>query len=73
MRLPTCERRRKALLDQPGAYRSFVLRREPRRARQHPQVLARGLADHSVAPVGGELDWLDDGTIVQALRARRPV
>jgi recombination protein RecR len=29
-------------------------------------VLARGL------PVGGELDWLDDGTIAQALRARRP-
>lgn len=28
--------------------------------------LARGV------PVGGELDWLDDGTIVQALRARRP-
>jgi recombination protein RecR len=29
-------------------------------------MLARGV------PVGGELDWLDDGTIVQALRARRP-
>jgi recombination protein RecR len=29
-------------------------------------TLARGV------PVGGELDWLDDGTIVQALRARRP-
>ena len=28
--------------------------------------LARGV------PVGGELDWLDDGTIIQALRARRP-
>jgi len=28
--------------------------------------LARGV------PVGGDLDWLDDGTIVQALRARRP-
>ncbi len=28
--------------------------------------LARGVL------VGGELDWLDDGTIVQALRARRP-
>jgi len=27
--------------------------------------LARGV------PVGGELDWLDDGTIAQALRARR--
>ena len=29
-------------------------------------MLARGL------PVGGELDWLDDGTIAQAMRARRP-
>jgi recombination protein RecR len=29
--------------------------------------LARGV------PVGGELDWLDDGTISQALRARRSV
>lgn len=29
-------------------------------------VLARGV------PVGGELDWLDDGTIAQALKARRP-
>jgi recombination protein RecR len=28
--------------------------------------LARGV------PVGGELDWLDDGTIIQAMRARRP-
>ena len=28
--------------------------------------LARGV------PVGGELDWLDEGTIAQALRARRP-
>ena len=28
--------------------------------------LARGV------PVGGDLDWLDDGTIVQALKARRP-
>jgi recombination protein RecR len=28
--------------------------------------LARGV------PVGGDLDWLDDGTITQALRARRP-
>ncbi len=28
--------------------------------------LARGV------PVGGDLDWLDDGTINQALRARRP-
>ena len=23
-------------------------------------------------PVGGDLDWLDDGTLAQALRARRP-
>jgi len=29
-------------------------------------MLARGV------PVGGELDWLDDGTIAQAVRARRP-
>ena len=29
-------------------------------------MLARGV------PVGGELDWLDDGTIALALRARRP-
>jgi len=29
-------------------------------------MLARGL------PVGGDLDWLDDGTIAQAVRARRP-
>jgi recombination protein RecR len=28
--------------------------------------LARGV------PVGGDLDWLDDGTIATALRARRP-
>ena len=35
---------------------------------QNVQVtsLARGV------PVGGELDWLDDGTIATALRARRP-
>jgi recombination protein RecR len=29
-------------------------------------MLARGV------PVGGDLDWLDDGTIAQAMRARRP-
>jgi len=29
--------------------------------------LAHGL------PVGGELDYLDEGTLAQALRARRPV
>ena len=29
-------------------------------------MLARGV------PVGGELDWLDDGTIAQAMRQRRP-
>ncbi|KAF0138573.1 MAG: recombination protein RecR [Rhodospirillaceae bacterium] len=34
-------------------------------------VLVSGLA-HGV-PVGGELDYLDDGTILTALRARRPL
>jgi recombination protein RecR len=29
-------------------------------------MLARGV------PVGGDLDWLDDGTIIQAMRARGP-
>jgi recombination protein RecR len=29
-------------------------------------MLARGV------PVGGDLDWLDDGTIAQAMRARQP-
>jgi recombination protein RecR len=29
--------------------------------------LAHGL------PVGGELDYLDEGTLAQALRARRPI
>lgn len=29
-------------------------------------MLARGV------PIGGDLDWLDDGTIAQAMRARRP-
>jgi recombination protein RecR len=29
-------------------------------------MLARGV------PVGGDLDWLDDGTIAQAMKARRP-
>jgi recombination protein RecR len=32
-----------------------------------PTQLAHGL------PVGGELDYLDEGTLAQALRARRPV
>jgi recombination protein RecR len=36
----------------------------------HPLKIC-GLA-HGV-PVGGELDYLDDGTLSQALRARRPV
>ena len=36
------------------------------RAQVSVTSLARGV------PVGGELDWLDDGTIAQALRARRP-
>lgn len=35
------------------------------------QIRVSGLA-HGV-PVGGELDYLDDGTLSQALRARRPV
>ena len=43
--------------------------------------IAERLADHPVAvthlaqgvPVGGELDYLDDGTLTAALRARRPV
>lgn len=38
------------------------------------RLAASGLAVTSLArgvPVGGELDWLDDGTIAQALRARR--
>jgi recombination protein RecR len=42
--------------------------------------VAERLASHGVAvtmlargvPVGGELDWLDEGTIAQAMRARRP-
>ncbi|MXO89600.1 recombination mediator RecR [Pontixanthobacter aquaemixtae] len=40
------------------------------RLEQHPvriTQLAHGL------PVGGELDYLDEGTLAQALRARRPV
>jgi recombination protein RecR len=36
------------------------------RANVSVTMLARGV------PVGGDLDWLDDGTIAQALRARRP-
>ena len=36
------------------------------RAEVSVTMLARGV------PVGGELDWLDDGTIAQAMRARRP-
>ena len=43
--------------------------------------LAERLSDHPVRvsqlahglPVGGELDYLDEGTLAQALRARRPV
>ena len=41
-------------------------RRPPGRAGVAVTSLARGV------PVGGDLDWLDDGTIAQALRARRP-
>ena len=40
------------------------------------RLAASGLPVTSLArgvPVGGELDWLDDGTIAQALRARRPL
>ena len=40
------------------------------RLEEHPvriTQLAHGL------PVGGELDYLDEGTLAQALRARRPV
>jgi recombination protein RecR len=40
------------------------------------RLAASGAAVTSLArgvPVGGELDWLDDGTIAQALRARRPL
>ncbi len=40
------------------------------RLEEHPvrvTRLAHGL------PVGGELDYLDEGTLAQALRARRPV
>ena len=33
--------------------------------------LEQGLA-HGV-PVGGELDYLDEGTLTQAIRARRPL
>jgi recombination protein RecR len=39
------------------------------------RLAARGVSVTSLArgvPVGGDLDWLDDGTIAQALRARRP-
>jgi recombination protein RecR len=35
-------------------------------AKAQVTMLARGV------PVGGDLDWLDDGTIAQAMRARRP-
>jgi recombination protein RecR len=34
--------------------------------------VAAGGIDHGL-PVGGELDYLDEGTLAQALRARRPV
>ena len=39
------------------------------------RLAASGVAVTSLArgvPVGGDLDWLDDGTIAQALTARRP-
>lgn len=40
------------------------------------RLAATGLTVSRLAqgvPVGGELDWLDDGTLTQALRARRPL
>ncbi len=40
------------------------------------QLAANGVAVSALqqgVPVGGELDYLDDGTLAQALRARRPV
>ena len=40
------------------------------------RLAATGVAISRLAqgvPVGGELDWLDDGTLTQALRARRPL
>ena len=51
---------------------------------EHGETLTRHLADRLAGagvsvtmlargvPVGGDLDWLDDGTIAQAMRARRP-
>ena len=41
----------------------------------HERLASTGVEVTSLArgvPVGGDLDWLDDGTIAQALRARRP-
>ena len=41
----------------------------------HERLACKEVAVTSLArgvPMGGELDWLDDGTIAQALRARRP-
>ena len=38
---------------------------------QETETTISGLA-HGV-PIGGELDYLDDGTIAAALKARRPV
>ena len=51
------------MYDAPGIGLAAVQVGEPIRLTQ----LAHGL------PVGGELDYLDEGTLAQALRARRPV
>ena len=48
---------------QAGEYPDNTVEKFPIRLTQ----LAHGL------PVGGELDYLDEGTLAQALRARRPV
>ena len=55
--------------DQPGRPRlQGVQRVRTGAAQQVPQALGiPGL------PVGGELDYLDEGTLAQAIRARRPI
>jgi len=40
-------------------------------ADQLPDVIVTSLAQG--VPVGGELDYLDDGTITAALNARKPI
>ena len=59
-----------AELDRDVAARAEAQRRIAERLEHYPvriTQLAHGL------PVGGELDYLDEGTLAQALRARRPV